>query len=193
MKFTIIIFIIFFNHTAMADISSCVQEARFHGTDKRLLTTSDECEEALQNHPSSAIVKTKDEKISIYALANMIYVAQGEDSGLIAGDQTRLTNITSVSIYEKEKILLVYQDQGKKSNVIQFILGETGNVVPGRYLEGEYLKGLSSVKLNPTAKELELISRDAKKVTYVWSEGDSRYGNDQPELAPKVLRVNNLP
>jgi hypothetical protein len=184
-----ILFMLLFTSLAYADIHKCIYDAPQYGKSLQLLTHTDECSNLIMEHSQSKKVATKDGSISIYALANMIHTVTPQESGLIAGVETRLNWISGIYLSDDEKTLLVYQELEDRGILLQFIVGEIGHVVPSYHLEGAYLKNLSGIKMNAKDQEIELISKDGKTSTFVWSGGDSRLAPDQPELTPRTIRV----
>lgn len=181
MKILFHIILLCFSFSALADIETCLKDAKTFANHFHAIAPSIECADLIKLHPDK--IEVSQNGYSLYGLEHMFYVEKDGIKELMAGDQTELEDIRKMSVNTLKNKIIVIQDD----SVSTFRLGFVGNVTPERVYKDEFVSSVSSAKLLDEENAIALFSSNSLKI--IDANSDSRF--EVEALKPRVLHSIN--
>lgn len=195
MKLSSFLMAFFLSSSAFAlDLSDCLTDAESFGNHTHSIQPSASCFDLL-NAESSKITATSSDTIwKAYAYKHMLYLEKYSEGlllsrELLAGDQTQLKDIKTVSIDSSQNKLLLLQEGNDGTEYLLFNLDFIGNVSPKTFLSHTVASGAQSVSLSSNGEEVKLHFPAAIKVYS--SKADSRFQGQGEQYKVQLLRTES--
>jgi hypothetical protein len=174
------------------DIDDCLTDAESYGSHNHPITLSPSCYDILKQEASHVQSVSSDNVWKAYSFRHLLFLEKFSGETLIsreilAGDQTQLKEITSVTfdILHNKLLLLQNGDDGKE--YLSFNLDFIGNVAPKTFLDHSITNGATSVSLSSDGKEVHLHTFGGIKVYS--SSADTRYNTQADIYKVQLLRT----
>lgn len=179
-------------------VDDCLKDAESHGNHIAPIIPNPDCVAAIEASPAKISVEASDGSFKVYGQDHMIYVDKYESGSLIsrkllAGDQTELSSVKSMTINLLKKRLVIVQQGNDGAEVLTYNLEFIGNVSPITMLKSEIAQYASKAELKDDENEIAITFSSLSKIRYYSSEADSRYKDEQPKFVPTLLRESAIP
>lgn len=184
--------ILFVSSSHAVDVSDCLTDAESFGNHTHSIIPHGSCLDLLKHEPERIEAQSTDSVWRAYAYKHMLYLEK-YDGGtllsreLLAGDQTLLRDIRSISIDLNHRKLLLLQEGLHGTEFLSFSLDFIGNVSPKSFLSSELAEGAQGVSLNTEGTELNLHFPSVRRIYS--ASADSRYADQALRFETKLLRT----
>jgi hypothetical protein len=162
------------NLNVLANIDHCSMLAEYHAHHIKPEKVPTACKQLVMNHSNHLQkIETSDGLIQVYGFKNMIYVDTYEmkenkkvlkTSHLLAGSETKLSEVISLEINEQENKLYVLNRNHDDASFGSYNLAFIGNVAPLRSFSSKELNDVINFRIDPDHKEVYFLGQGQKVI-----------------------------
>ncbi|HXH31252.1 MAG TPA: hypothetical protein VNJ01_10605 [Bacteriovoracaceae bacterium] len=195
--FQILIFSTLMDLVHAASLQECLEDGYKHGDQLREVVLPPDCSEIIKAHPDAVSNTgiTKSDRVFGYRYILFYDTLRLEGDGRVliksrtlhAGKQTEISNVRLLRVFEKERRLLVLNQEKDSFGIMTFNLDIPGSVAPLRHVKSKNFSDTTGFKLLSEQKELAIFSSQTKRIWFI--NADAHYQHQgHATYTPKILR-----